>query len=93
MNRTQAEHILDAYIELELDESGKPQTAAIKALREVILDAMTQYKGSTFGISAPCRPPGTLVACSGTKETVQDGTTVTCSGVDPAFTRTTSRNL
>lgn len=43
MNRQQAEHILDAY-RLVNDEE------ASAALREVILDAMTEYKASTITI-------------------------------------------
>ena len=44
MNREQAEHILDAYIELEcVGGDGK----ARQSLREVILDAMTGYRVAT----------------------------------------------
>ena len=38
MNREQAEHILDVYINMECDNKAQ------ESLREVILDAMTSYK-------------------------------------------------
>ena len=41
MNREQAEHILDAYVNLE--RGGGDNKARI-SLREVILDAMTEYR-------------------------------------------------
>jgi len=44
MNREQAEHILDAYVEMEC--SGGDNKAR-QSLREVILDAMTGYKMQT----------------------------------------------
>lgn len=40
MNRKQAEHLLDAYINLE---NGGGDNMARQSLREVILDAMTTY--------------------------------------------------
>lgn len=47
MNREQAEHILDAYVEMEcVGEDNKAQ----QSLREVILDAMTEYRSSTITV-------------------------------------------
>lgn len=54
MNREQAEHILDAYVHMRICEFGPD---ASDALREVILDAMTEYKTQTVstypGITLP----------------------------------------
>ena len=48
MNRQQAEHILDAYLQtVKFVDDEEPSIA----LREVILDAMTEYRSST--ITAP----------------------------------------
>ena len=47
MNRNQAEHILDAYLELA---SGKKHEAAANALRDVILDAMTSSAPNYYTI-------------------------------------------
>ena len=44
MNRKQAEHLLDAYVDLE---NCGGDNKARQALREVILDAMTEYRTST----------------------------------------------
>lgn len=41
MNREQAEHILEAYIDMEC---GGGDSKARQSLREVILDAMTEYR-------------------------------------------------
>lgn len=54
MNREQAEHILDAYVQtIRFVDDEEPSVA----LREVILDAMTEYKTSgaivTPGITWP----------------------------------------
>ena len=40
MNRKQAEHLLDAYVNLE---NGGGDNMARQSLREVILDAMTSF--------------------------------------------------
>ena len=58
MNREQASHILDAYIELELDTEGTTSKEAIDALRDVILDAMTEYKttATPWTITYPSKP-------------------------------------
>ena len=42
MNRNHAEHILDAYVETK--KLGKKYEAAANSLREVIVDAMTEYR-------------------------------------------------
>lgn len=47
MNREQAEHILDAYVEMEC--SGGDNKAR-QSLREVVLDAMTEYRQSTITV-------------------------------------------
>ena len=46
MNREQAEVILDAY--REVTELGSTQEQAANALREVILDAMTEVRYSSW---------------------------------------------
>lgn len=47
MNRQQAEHILDAYIQtVKFVDDEEPSMA----LREVILDAMTEYRSSTITV-------------------------------------------
>jgi len=48
MNRQQAEHILDAYVRIRMNEADSD---ASDALREVILDAMTSY--GTMTITTP----------------------------------------
>lgn len=50
MIRQQAEHILEAYVNLEC--SGGDNNARA-ALREVILDAMTSYRVTTPSITWP----------------------------------------
>ena len=54
MNREQAENILDAYVLL----STTKNKAASDSLREVILDAMTEYRYS--GITWPSTKPMTV---------------------------------
>ena len=56
MNRQQAEHLLDAYVELKDIGSDCP-LCAIQALREVILDAMTMQTQPT--ITLPTTQPWT----------------------------------
>lgn len=68
MNRQQAEHLLDAYVELKDIGSDCP-LCAIDSLREVILDAMTEYRSSTItvpNITYPQITPNygkTIVTC------------------------------
>ena len=85
MNREQAEHILDAY--LEVTELGSTQEQTANTLREVILDAMTEYKSNMstgwqgYGITLPAT----------SYPTDWDGSPkVTCTGIDPAFTGVTA---
>ena len=52
MNRQQAEHILDAYVRMRMRESDKD---ASDALRELILDAMTETRYYPF-VTYPNRP-------------------------------------
>ena len=79
MNRTQAEHILDAYVLLNT-------TSAKEALREVILDAMTDCKPSGITMGSPWRVE--TVPCS--YPTDWDCTPkVTCTGIDHAFNQVT----
>lgn len=89
MNREQAEHILDAYLSTcyAVDADGiYPETDSKKArdsLREVILDAMTEYR------SKPTTWPG-ITLPSTSYPTNWDGTPkVTCTGIDPAFNANT----
>ena len=83
MNRTQAEHILDAYVRMRMHESDKD---ASDALREVILDAMTNYKAEGITVGSPWRVE--TVPCS--YPTNWDGTPkVTCTGIDHAFNQVT----
>lgn len=89
MNREQAEHILDAYLSTcyAVDADGiYPETDSKKArdsLREVILDAMTEYR------SKPTTWPGITIPTT-SYPTNWDGTPkVTCTGIDPAFNTNT----
>ena len=50
MNREQSEHILDAYVEMECNGGDNK---ARQSLREVILDAMTEYRSYPINISQP----------------------------------------
>ena len=77
MNREQAENILEAYVTLECD--GGDNKARI-SLREVILDAMTEYrpKQTWSGITlpnVPCRDYVPKVTCSGPDYTYKHSTT------------------
>ena len=81
MNREHAEHILDAYLSTcyAVDADGMyPDTDSKKArdsLREVILDAMTEYR------SKPTTWPGITVSPT-SYPTNWDGTPkVTCTGL------------
>ena len=80
MNREQAGHLLDAYEKMARSYDAD----AANALREVILDAMTEYRANTPkpGITYPF---ATWVDNSKIP-TNWDGTPkVTCSGIDPAY--------
>lgn len=56
MNRNQAEHLLDAYVNLE---NGGGDNKARQSLREVILDAMTGYSGYSYPIITTTNNPST----------------------------------
>ena len=64
MNRQQAEHILDAYVRMRM-RGGDDD--AVDSLREVILDAMTQYK-STSNPWTITYPPKPLVTYTNTAD-------------------------
>lgn len=75
MNREQAENILDAYVLL----STTSNKAASDSLREVILDAMTEYR------SKPTTWPSITIPTTN-YPTNWDGTPkITCTGIDQAF--------
>ena len=85
MNREQAENILEAYVTLEVDGGDNK---ARMSLREVILDAMTEYRANTPkpGITYPF----VTWVDNSKMPTNWDGTPkVTCSGIDPAFNSNT----
>lgn len=62
MNREQAEHLLDAYLNME---NGGGDNKARQSLREVILDAMTDYRTVTYPSIAYTQPYTTkpIVTC------------------------------
>lgn len=66
MNKEQAGHILDAYVELEC---AGGDSKARQSLREVILDAMTSYKTSSYVSNYPhtITVPSTTGGLSSTK--------------------------
>ena len=68
MNREHAEHLLDAYVWMRMREFDPD---ASDALREVILDAMTEYKPQMISAS-----PGITLPADGTPK-------VTWTGNDP----------
>lgn len=89
MNREQAEHILDAYVEMECNGGDNKARAS---LREVILDGMTQYRESSNWSTS--YPRITVPSTTGPSTTVYlsdwDGTPkITCTGIDPSFKQTT----
>lgn len=70
MNRTQAEHLLDAYVNLE---NGGGDNMARQSLREVILDAMTTYSAYSYPIITTTNHPSTtwdkhVVTCNASNE-------------------------
>ena len=92
MNRQQAEHILDAYVRMRMRESDKD---ASDALREVILDAMTEYKSKPssnwpgIGITYPSTGKP-LVTYTGYPKNWDGSPKVTCAGIDPLFKQQTT---
>lgn len=86
MNRQQAEHILDAYVDMHRECGG--EDACVASLRKIILDAMTEYKttyinGNTLPPWATVNPPKPLV-------TYTNGIHAECTGIDPLFRRQTT---
>ena len=72
MNRKQAEHLLDAYVNLE---NGGGDNKARQSLREVILDAMTSYSAYSYPIITTTNYPNTtfgkhVVTCNASGEGV-----------------------
>ena len=87
MNREQAENILEAYINMEC---GGWDNKARQSLREVILDAMTEYRVKS-NYPSITYPYATWVDTTKTAlPTNWDGTPkVTCSGIDHAYRQAT----
>lgn len=56
MNRKQAEHLLDAYVNLE---NGGGDNKARQSLREVILDAMVGYHSYSYPFITTTNYPNT----------------------------------
>ena len=81
MNREQAENILEAYINMEC---GGGDNKARQSLREVILDAMTEYR------SKPTTWPGITLPSTSYPTNWDGSPKVTCWGIDPAFNTNTA---
>lgn len=81
MNREQAEHILDAYVRMRMRESDND---ASDALREVILDAMTEYRVK------PTTWPGITIPTTNYPMNWDATPKVTCTGIDPAYNTNTA---
>lgn len=90
MTRSQAEHILDAYLYADLMDSDHNMQKLRDALRELILDAMTA------GSTQATKPSVTLGAWDVTTVptiSLADNsysTKATFTGVDPAYPRNTT---
>lgn len=85
MNREQAENILEAYINMEC---GGGDNKARQSLREVILDAMTEYRVKSNYPSITY--PYTTWIDATKLPTNWDGTPkVTCTGINPTFNANT----
>lgn len=76
MNREQAEHILDAYVNLECD--GGDNKARI-SLREVILDAMAYMDKPNTVL------PSITLPMNSYPHDWDNTPKVTCTGIDPSF--------
>ena len=83
MNRQQAAHILDAYVRMRMRENDEYDEDASDALREVILDAMTDYRTSMSWPGITLTAPNRSSNWDGTPK-------ITCTGVDPAFRTNTT---
>lgn len=66
MNREQAKNILDAYVSMKKFISDESDDCS-EALREVILDAMTEYKAPSFIYPNISYPVSTkpIITCTG----------------------------
>ena len=83
MNREQAEHILEAYINLETVGGDNRARAA---LREVVLDAMTEYRSKPAAtLPNIAVPPATTYNVIATSANTDGSTKATCVGLDPLF--------
>ena len=74
MNRKQAEHLLDAYVNLE---NGGGDNKARQSLREVILDAMEGYHLYSYPIITTTNYPSTawnkhVVTCNASDKVVNE---------------------
>lgn len=69
INRKQAEHLLDAYVNLE---NGGGDNKARQSLREIILDAMEGYQSYSYPIITTTNYPNTTL----------DKPVVTCNASD-----------
>lgn len=74
MNRKQAEHLLDAYVNLE---NGGGDNKARQSLREVILDAMEGYHSYSYPIITMTNNPSTawdkhVVTCNASERVVDE---------------------
>ncbi len=72
MNRKQAEHLLDAYVNLE---NGGGDNKARQSLREVILDAMEGYHQYSYPIITTTNHPSAawdkhVVTCNASDKVV-----------------------
>ena len=72
MNRKQAEHLLDAYVNLE---NGGGDNKARQSLREVILDAMEGYHSYSYPIITATNYPSNawdkhVVTCNASDKVV-----------------------
>lgn len=84
MNRQQAEHILDAYVLM----SASKMKESSDALREVILDAMTEYRVKS-NYPSITYPYATWVDTTKLPTNWDGSPKVTCTGIDPAFNNNT----
>ena len=96
MNRQQAEHILDAYTMMARASMESQEEADAKhVLREVILDAMTEYRSNQssnwpgIGITYPSTDKP-LVTYTNYPENWDWSPKATCTGVDPLFKQQTT---
>jgi hypothetical protein len=73
INRKQAEHLLDAYVNLE---NGGGDNKARQSLREVILDAMEGYQSYSYPIITTTNHPNItwgkpVVTCDASDKVVE----------------------